>query len=375
MVTAGTRCPVAFDEDLGMWVVSDPVIVSQVLLDAAAFPPDNALTAYTPLSVRSLRILADSGFRLPPSLASNSSPTHLPIRRTVARFLSPARVAAVEPLVRRLVEDRLAAVVAALDIEGEADLAALLAAEVPARALLQLLSVGDAPLDRLRTWSRHSLELFWGRTAGKRQQELARSAGEYYGWLREQVGRSRARPGDDLFSALVALGLDDDVVCATGYFLLIAGQETTSMLISTILWRLLGDPSAWRSAREPETVVRAVESALQEESSVPTWRRTARDSTELGQAQVPAGAELLLTLTGRGGDSDLAFGVGVHRCLGARLARMEARVVVAATAAALPNLCRVEDSPPRLRLLSFAAPERVLVRRPAAEAAALDRFG
>ncbi|HET9873303.1 MAG TPA: hypothetical protein VFP89_12020 [Propionibacteriaceae bacterium] len=344
-----------------MWVVNDPAVVRSVLLDWNAFPPDNALTAYTRLTGRSLRMLAAAGFRLPPTLASNSGASHRAIRATVARFFSPARVAAAEPLVRRLVEERIPSIRCALAQHGQADLVELMAADVPARALLQLIGLRDVDLRDLRRWSRDSLELFWGTAVGVRQEQLAASAGEYFGWLRGQVRRARRSPADDLFSALIDLGLDDDRVCATGYFLLIAGQETTSMLISTLFQRLVGSP-AWRPiATDTDLLASVLDAALREESSVPTWRRTVREATELAGAVLPAGADLLLTLTGNGGSADAAFGVGVHRCLGAGLARLEARTVLQCTAAALPGLSLVEESPPRMELLSFSAPARVLV--------------
>lgn len=361
MVTTPGGCPVTFDQDRRMWVITDPDAVRDVLLGCDTFLPDNALTAYSPLSGRSLRILAEVGFTLPPTLASNSSPSHRPIRRTVARFFSPAKVAAVEPLVRQLVEDRLPAVHSALVHRGQADLVELIAADVPARALLHLTGIHDVHLPHLKRWSRDSLELFWGTPCAQSQEELAHSAAEYYAWLRARVRRARSSPTDDLLGSLIELGLDDDRVCAAGYFLLVAGQETTSMLISTIFLRLIARPATWRrAANDPAFVARAVETALQQESSVPTWRRTIRESTELAGKSIPAGADLLLALTGNGGSPDIAFGAGVHRCLGAGLARLQARVVVHATAAALPRLCLAERSPRRIDLLSFSAPERVL---------------
>jgi cytochrome P450 len=176
------------------------------------------------------------------------------------------------------------------------------------------------------------------------------------------VEAARAHPGDDLFSALIGLELTDEQVCATAYFLLIAGQETTSMLISSLLFRLLTSPERWRAAAEDRPAVEAsVERTLAEESSVPTWRRTTRAPVVLDGVTLPKRAEVLLSLTGIDAASELAFGIGVHRCLGAALARMESRVVVQTLARAFPGLRSVEPTPPRIELLSFAAPARVLV--------------
>ncbi len=356
-------CPARFDDQLGVWVVDDPADVRAVLLDPGTFPPDNALTAHTQLTRPSLRALAAADFALPPTLASNSSPSHLPIRRTVARFLSPARVAACEDPIRAFVVAAAERAAAVLEREHRVDLMAEIAGPVPALTLFRLFGLGDVPPE-LKSWSQDSFELFWGWPDPDRQLVIARSAGDYYRWLRTTVEAARRSPGEDLFSALIALGLDDDHVCAAGYFLLIAGQETTSMLVATIMLRLLqgGD---WARATDADYAAEAVEQTLREESSVPTWRRSTRAPAVIGSVEVPRRAQILLGLSGTGADADLAFGVGIHRCLGAGIARLESRLILQGAAVALPELELAESDPPWTELLSFRAPRRVLVERPA----------
>jgi cytochrome P450 len=80
----------------------------------------------------------------------------------------------------------------------------------------------------------------------------------------------------------------------------------------------------------------------------------------IGEVELPAGAPVLLGLTGHGGPADLAFGVGIHRCLGGGLARLEARVALE-TAAGLLSGVRLVEEPPMIDLLSFRAPKRLVV--------------
>ena len=344
-------CPARYDEALGYWVVDDPALAREVLLDPETFRPDNAVLAHTPLSVKALRVLSGVGFALPPTLANNAGPSHRPIRAAVARFFSPARVAAIEPLTRRLVAERVATALAGLR-SGPVDLVDAVAAEPPALVVLQMLGLRDVDVPALKAWSRESLELFWGWPNEDRQLELAHSAAEFYGWLRQQVVAARRLPGEDLFGVLVRLGLSDEEVCAVAYFLLIAGQETTTQLISTAFHRMIGrvaDPAA------------VVEEVLREASSVPTWRRITGAVTTVGDVELPAGAPILLGLTGHGGPADLAFGLGIHRCLGAGLARLEARVALECAAPLLAVVQAAEAEPPMIELLSFRAPARVLV--------------
>ena len=154
-----------------------------------------------------------------------------------------------------------------------------------------------------------------------------------------------------MFGVLVGLGLTDEEVCAVGYFLLIAGQETTTQIISTAFQRTIG------TIGEP---VQVVEEILREASSVPTWRRVTAGPAVVGEVELPANAPVLLGLSGHGGPADLAFGVGIHRCLGAGLARLETRVALEC-AAGLLSAVRLVEEPPMIDLLSFRAPKRLLV--------------
>jgi cytochrome P450 len=360
-------CPVRFDAEARMWCVDDPEQVRAVLLDPAV-RPDNTLTAHTPLSVPALRILSQVNFALPPTLANNGTESHRAIRRAVAGFFSPARVRAVEPTTHALLTRRIADAGRVLVHGGEVDLAGAVA-DVPAIVLLDLLGLTDVDVTALKRWSTDSLELFWGWPTPPEQEQLATSAAQFYGWLRERTSAARRSPVDDLFGWLLDIGLSDEQACAVAYFLLIAGHETTSQLISTAYLRLIADPVRWNAVgEEPRLAAPAVEEVLAAESSVPTWRRIAAASTTVGGVGIPAGAAVLLRLTGKGGPSDLAFGLGPHRCLGAGLARMETRAAVQQAATALPRLRLREPDPPMIDLLSFRAPRRVVVRQATSKA-------
>ncbi|WP_433162222.1 hypothetical protein [Kribbella sp. CA-247076] len=386
-----TGCPARYDKELGYWVVDDPALAREVLLDPETFRPDNAVLAHTPLSVKALRVLSSVGFALPPTLANNAGESHRPIRATVARLFSPARVAAVEPLTRSLTSSRVASAAERLAAGSQVDLVEAIAAEPPALVLLHLLGLRDVDVPALKAWSRDSLELFWGWPDEDRQLELAHSAAEFYDWLRSRTAAARRASADDLFGTLITLGLTTEEVCAVAYFLLIAGQETTTQLISTAFHHQLhaearvqpspADQAGGRvqpsaadqaggSVRPPAadqaggrvrpSAADLVEEVLREASSVPTWRRVTARPAVVGEVELPAGAPVLLGLTGHGGPADLAFGIGIHRCLGAGLARLETRVALESAATLLPAVHLLE-SPPLLNLLSFQAPTRLLV--------------
>lgn len=348
-------------------VVGEPSAVREVMRRTGDFAPTNALTSVVPLAPVTLRILSKARFALPPVLASATGERHRAVRSVVAGFFTPAKVAAVTPRVRELARHHIAATVTALDA-GPVDLATSLARHVPPVVMAELTGQGNPPLEDLKTWSRDSLELFWGWPGPGRQVELAHSAAAFYGWLRGEVAASRGR--DSLFGVLLAAGLSPAEVCSLGYFLVIAGQETTSQLINTALYRGIGlGAKGWEGLAGPENATRHVREVLAAESSVHTWRRAVLHDTELNGVHLPAGAEILLELSGRHTPDapptaySLAFGYGLHRCLGAKLAELETRLVVQETAAALPDLELSGPPPAWLRLLSFQTPMSVTVAR------------
>ncbi|EMY32534.1 cytochrome P450 [Arthrobacter crystallopoietes BAB-32] len=345
-------------------VVTDPAQVREVMRRTDDFLPTNALTAVVPLSPAALRILSRARFALPPVLASATGHAHLRVRRLVAAFFTPAKVAAVGPRVRELAQKRAAEAAAALHA-GPVDLADLVAKHIPPVVMAELIGTGLPDLDTLKRWSRDSLELFWGWPDADRQPALAESAAEFYAWLRGEV--DAARGTDSLFGVLDRAGLKPAEICSLGYFLVIAGQETTAQLIATASYRALQEPGRWRQLAAGGSGRQFVQHVLGTESSVHTWRRATARDTELGGTQLPAGAEILLELSGHHPPDaaataySLAFGHGLHRCLGAKLAELETVLVLEETARALPDVQLHGPEPGWLRLLSFQSPLAVTV--------------
>jgi cytochrome P450 len=361
----GARCPYL--------VVRHPDAVRDVLHRPADFSPANALVAVTPLEGRALRVLQRVGFELPPVLASNDTDTHAGIRKVVAGFFTPATVAAMEPRIRELARDAARKAADRLGACGHVELVQTVAAFPPAVVMLELLGLPVRDLADLKRWGLDSMELFWGWPGKDRQLELAYSAAEFYVWLRNLVAESLQAPGRNLFKSLAEHGLSTPELCSLGYFLLIAGQETTSQLISTTLFRFRegSAPVGWMDAASDAGAKAMVRHVLSTESSVPTWRRVAAHDTNLAGGLIPAGAEILLELSGNHvtspsgpGQSNaygLVFGSGIHRCLGAKLAELEAAVTIQETAAALPGIQLRDHKPEWIRLLSFQAPRTITV--------------
>ncbi|WP_087929863.1 cytochrome P450 [Streptomyces albireticuli] len=387
--------PVHRDPVTGLWLVSGYRDVRRVLLDPDRFLPDNTLDAVVRMSVPALRHLAAARFALPPTLANNGTDRHAGLRRLVSGLLSGARVAAAVPLVERLTHRHLDGVEAALAADGHCDLVATLTRDLPFAVMLDILGLradveADTGVDlaTLARWNDASLELFWGLPPRARQPALARLAADFFTWLGGLADRAApGRPG--LLGLLAAHRHPDGTplgrqeIVAVCYFMIIAGQATTGQMLATMLRRALDDTALWpRLGREPGLARAWAEEMLRREPPLTAWRRVTATPVRIGDTDLPAGAPLLLMLAATGSDprvfdapdalrpgrprarDHLSFGIGRHRCPGAALARMEARVVLRTVSRRCPalRLARPASEEPLLGLLSFRAPTRVTVR-------------
>jgi cytochrome P450 len=198
-------------------------------------------------------------------------------------------------------------------------------------------------------------------------------------WFGRFVDERRAAPGDDLFSALMAVDeagdhLTDHELVANGVLLLTAGFETTMALIALMVRTLLLHPDQWALVRGDPTLARgAVEEVLRYEPAALSTTRTATAAIEVRGTTIPAGANVLVSVLaanrdpGRYDDPDrfdvtrrdvrpLTFGGGAHQCIGASLARMEAEVVLTTLVERAPGLrlvdggaCRWQSDNPTIR--------------------------
>ena len=357
-------------------LVTRHALVRQVLTDPRTYRPDNALDAVTPMPVSALRILAAHRFRLPPTLANNGGASHPGLRALVADALRPSRVAEQRDWLTALVRQRVSDLTATLDAGRPVDLHAGLAADLPLLVLARLVELPDAPVAAVKDFARAALELFWAPLDADRQQQLAVEVGRFHRVLREF-----AATGGGLAGSLRDAGHPPDVVVGALFFLLVAGQETTSQFLTLLMHRLIGEPAVLAGLRDGSVAVAdVVEEGLRLEPPIVTWRRVAAEDTTLGGTAVAAGTSILLWLGRAGRDPavvdspeefrpgqrgsrrHLAFGAGAHRCVGDQLARMEAATVLAEVAPLLAGV-RVLRAPWYPDNLTFRMPDTLLVLR------------
>jgi cytochrome P450 len=367
---ARAATPVFYSPDLYCWLVTRYHDVRHILQTPRLFSAANTLAPLQPICPAAGRVLAEGGFRPVPTLTNSDPPGHSRLRRLTNAAFTPRRVAAMEPFVReltgRFVTERLSS--------GRADLVRDLAWDLPALVIFRVLGVPDEDVPHVKVGATSRLLLMWGRPGEDEQVRLAEGVAAFWRYAEALVARRAERPQDDLTSDLLRArdsdlpALHPQEVTQIVYELLFAGHETTTGLIGNALRQLLTHRPAWEEiCRDPSLIPNAVEEVLRFDSSVIAWRRKTTLALKIGGVPVPADANLLLLLGSANRDpavfedpdrfdirrrnarEHLSFGHGTHYCLGAPLARLEARVVLEELSARLPGLRLVPGLAPRFQ--------------------------
>lgn len=300
------------------------------------------------------------------NMLSKDPPDHTRLRALATQAFTPGRIRDLEPRIAQIVDELLAKVRAQGGMEFMADFALPL----PVIVIAELLGVPPEERDTFHAWSNQMVTgvdaVRTNATKVQQSEEAGLALGQYFA---ELVRRRRAQPKEDLISALTQVRdvqdrLTENELLAMCMLLLIAGHETTVNLLGNGLLTLLRHP-AQRALlqRQPDLLPSAIEEMLRFESPVQraTFRLTT-DAITIGGATIEQGQQVSAVIGAANRDPEqfpqpdnfditrqpnrhLAFGLGVHFCLGAPLARTEARLGFARLLEQLPNLRLVNPTP------------------------------
>lgn len=295
----------------------------------------------------------------------NDPPVHTRLRKLAAGAFKGQRIAAMGDQITAIVDEHIDAFLAG---SGPQDLVSEVAYPLPATVIATMLGAPAADRDRFRDWSDELALVAFG-TGGaaraERHERALRGLREMDAYFHALIARRRVEAGEDMLSALMADdghdALTDDELVAMCALLLFAGHETTTNSIANATLALLRHPDQLARLRaDPELLAPAVEELLRFDGPIKVLNRWVVADTEVGGRRIEAGQRVHLVLgsanrdpakftdpdvldLGRSPNPHIAFGKGIHACIGAQLARMETRIAVGRIVERLPGLALVEE--------------------------------
>jgi cytochrome P450 len=345
---------------LGFWVLTRYADVMAMLRDPRLIK--EPIAAF---------VAARFGMAVPPglglSMLDRDPPDHTRLRGLVSKAFTPRALEKLRPGIQQIVDGLLDEAAG----RGSMDLIEEFAYPLPVRVICEMLGVPVQDHERFKAWG---LDIARGLDAimlppdspvGQRSVSGRRALAEYF---RELIAERRAAPREDMLSALIAAEeagdkLNEEELLATCILLLVAGHETTVNLIGNGTLALLRHPDQLRKLREsPGLIGTAVEELLRFDGPVQRTARIPSEDITIGGQTIGKG-EMVMPFLGaadrdptqfpdpdrldisRTDNRHIAFGMGIHFCLGAPLARMEGQIAINTLLARLPRLALATDRP------------------------------
>jgi cytochrome P450 len=281
----------------------------------------------------------------------------------VNKAFTPRIIRSLGPRIREIAQDLLNQVAG----HKEFDLVRDLSIPLPVIVIAELLGVEPEHRETFKRWSDDIIRASNRMYTAEEEQRIRQSIAEFRAYFQETIAARRAAPREDLTTALVQAEEEKQALSAWEVLslltlLLVAGNETTTNLIGNMMLALLEHPEQLAQVRaDPSLIPRAVEETLRYDGPVQGLPRQATEDVELAGTTIPAGALVFPLFASanrdetkfpdpdrfditRNTDGHLAFGFGIHYCLGAELARLEARITFEELFRRFPSLSRKNDT-------------------------------
>jgi hypothetical protein len=341
--------PVHYDEVLRRWVLTRHYDVDRTVNDRSlSADPRKALPGTY------MRLFESEG---DPSILFLDPPDHTRLRGLVSKAFTPRAVERMAPRIQEVIDQLLDAVSGGRGF----DVISAFAGPLPTIVIAEMLGVDPADRDDFKRWSDQSVEGFNPVLTDEARERVVAAGTAMRDYLRSAIEGRRRDPKDDLMSALIAVEeagdqLTTEEIVTMCSLLLAAGNVTTTDLIGNSVYALLSHPEQLAALRDdPSLITNTIEEVLRYDSPVVETGRIALSDMEIGGCPVKPGESLLILLAAANHDpaeyespdkfnirrADThhhAFGGGVHYCLGAPLARLEAQMAISTLMTRFPNL-------------------------------------
>ncbi|MFP2903480.1 cytochrome P450 [Pyxidicoccus sp. 3LFB2] len=358
--------PVFHSPMFDLWVVTRYEDIAEVERDTSRFSSVGALDARAEPHPE-VRNVLKQGYSQFLSLVQSDPPDHTRMRAVFGKALSPQRIAAMEPAIRATANGLIDGFVR----DGQGDLVQQFAYALPGFIICDLLGVPRSDMQQLKGWSDDKTVLMSATAPLEQQVECAHGFIAMERYFKEKLHERSRKPREDLLTLLVpqsmggtALMSEQEAVC-NAMDLMSAGHETTTSFIGGGMWLLLNSPEQLKAVKEDLSLLpNAMEEMLRKEPPIRGFFRQVKEDTTLGGVSLPKGARIFIMYESGNHDETqfadpdrfdirrtdakkhLAFGRGIHFCVGAPLAKLEGRIAFEQLLQRLPNLRLRQEEPP-----------------------------
>lgn len=381
--------PVFYSEKLGHVVITNMADIEEVFNNPDVFASTNVQDPIYPLCPAATNILGAEDFNPVAVMSNRPEPDHARIRVFTRKGFSNRRLKTLEDYMRSRATVLLDAMI---ESGSPAEYVEALAFPLPAEIVFRFIGFPEADDTMIKQWCVNRRAFSWGQPTEQEQVAIADGMLDYWRYCREFVADRRDNRQDDFTSELLDAweadpGPDNDPNATTGisyrevesvvYGISFAGHDPVTSLLCNTLLCLLPRRDQWQSlVDDPSLATNAVNETSRYESSQISWRRVTTCDTSIGGFDLPEDTRLFLNFATANRQADIfddpdvfdihrddavkniSFGKGIHFCLGANLAKMEAKIALELLSQRLPSLRLVEDQQPTyFPNITFRGPE------------------
>jgi cytochrome P450 len=354
-----TQQPILYAQKLGYLVATRMKDLLDVFQQHEIYSSENVQDPVFAMCDRAAAILSVEDFNPIAVMSNRQQPDHTRIRKYTREGFSGRRIQILEPYIRQRSHELIDTI---LHNSGPSYFVNSFGHLLPGQTIFRLIGFPQSDDRQIMDWTSNRLAFSWGQPSDDEQVEIAQNMLHYWHYCTQFVAMRHRDRADDLTSELFTahdadpLGLTYNEVESIIYGLSFGGHEIVSNYLSNTLLCLLARREDWQAiCANPQLIPNALEEVLRFDSPQTSWRGVTRVDATIGGVDIPAGTQIFLSLGATNHQESefdspstfdlrrhnarkhISFGYGIHFCLGAKLARIEASIAIETLAARIPN--------------------------------------